>query len=203
MDRRIRQTRAETHAQTRERLLVAARQVFARSGYGGTSVDMIAAEAGYSKGAIYSNFASKEAIFLELLARYGDEEIAEFRHIMTLDPVDAREALSHWLETLHTDEDWAMLTMELALHARRNPDFAKQFYEIEKKLTDFHAEIITERFAQEGKVPPIDAVDLSLAFRTLACGLNLKLPSSDGSTGSNDTGRIIQKLLDALIELAA
>ena len=201
MERRIRQTRAEMHAQTRERLLVAARQVFARSGYGGTSVDMIAVEAGYSKGAIYSNFASKEAIFLELLSRYGDEEIAEFRRIMALDPVDARDALNHWLETMHTDEDWALLTMELALHARRNPDFAKQFYTIEKRLTDFHAGVIAERFAQQGKIPPISAVDLSLTFRTLACGLNLKLPLSERSRGPNDAGRIIHELFDALIEL--
>jgi AcrR family transcriptional regulator len=198
MERRTRRTRAEMHAETRERLLVAARQVFARAGYGGTSVDMIAAEAGYSKGAIYSNFATKEAIFLELLGRYGDEEIAEFRRIMALDPADSRNALNHWLDTMHADEDWALLTMELALHARRNPDFADQFYAIEQRLTDFHAGVIAERFAQSGKVPPIDPVDLSLAFRTLACGLNLKLPS-DPSKGSNDAGRIIHELLDALI----
>src|SRR5258705_2961093 len=52
-------TRAEQQTVTRERLLAAAEQVIARHGYGGASIDLITAEAGYSKGAIYSNFKSK------------------------------------------------------------------------------------------------------------------------------------------------
>jgi AcrR family transcriptional regulator len=181
-------------------LLIAARQVFAQSGYGGTSVDMIAAEAGYSKGAIYSNFPGKEAIFLELLERYKDEEIAEFQRIMSLDPASARKALRHWLETMHNDEDWALLTMELALHARRNPDFAERFYAIEEQLTNFHAGVIATRFAQQERGAPIDPRDLSLAFRTLACGMNLKLPPRE-PRAVNEAGRIIHELFDLLAGL--
>jgi AcrR family transcriptional regulator len=62
--RPVRLTRAEQQALTRERLLAAAERVLARHGYGGASIDLITAEAGYSKGAIYSNFESKEAVFL-------------------------------------------------------------------------------------------------------------------------------------------
>ena len=199
MGRRVRLTRSESHAQTREQLLVAARQMFARSGYGGTSVDMIAAEAGYSKGAIYSNFASKEAIFLELLERYKDEEIAEFSRIMALEDADSRKALLHWLETMHQDEDWALLTMELALHARRYPAFAKPFYAIEQKLTDFHAGLISELFARRERKPPMDPVALSLIFRTLACGMNLKLAPSR-PRAPNEAGRIIHELLNLLTD---
>ena len=68
-------TRAEQQAQTRERLLAAAERVLARHGYGGASIDLVTAEAGYSKGAIYSNFESKEAVFLELLRVYMEREI--------------------------------------------------------------------------------------------------------------------------------
>src|ERR1700738_5060654 len=101
MDKRIRLTRAESHAQTRERLLVAARQVFARHGFGGASVDMIAAEAGYSKGAIYSNFETKEAILFELLERYAEEQIADFQAMMQLDPEASRDAYNKWLDTVN------------------------------------------------------------------------------------------------------
>ena len=65
--RPVRLTRAQQQALTRERLLAAAERVLAGHGYGGASIDLITAEAGYSKGAIYSNFESKEAVFLELL----------------------------------------------------------------------------------------------------------------------------------------
>ncbi|MGD1058555.1 MAG: helix-turn-helix domain-containing protein, partial [Solirubrobacteraceae bacterium] len=59
-----RMTREQTRANTRERLLVAARSVFARSGFHGASVDEIASEAGFSTGALYSNFGGKEDLFL-------------------------------------------------------------------------------------------------------------------------------------------
>jgi AcrR family transcriptional regulator len=199
MDKRIRLTRAESHAQTRERLLLAARQVFARHGFGGASVDMIAAEAGYSKGAIYSNFETKEAILFELLERYAEEQISDFKAIMKLDPAATRDAINLWLDTMNADIDWDVVTMELQLHARRNPEFAERFHALEERLTKFYAEILAERFAREGRKPPLDPRSLSLAFRTLACGLNLKIPRSMPGR-ANEAGRIIHELLDLLLE---
>ena len=60
-------TREESRAVTREKLLASAYEVMAREGYEGASIDRIAEEAGFSKGAFYSNFESKDEIFLELL----------------------------------------------------------------------------------------------------------------------------------------
>jgi len=70
-------TRAERQAQTREELLEAAARVFVRRGFQGSSVEEITAEAGYTRGAFYSNFDSKEELFVELLnervyARYTE-----------------------------------------------------------------------------------------------------------------------------------
>ncbi len=180
MNKRIRLTRAESHAQTRERLLVAARQVFARHGFGGASVDMIAEEAGYSKGAIYSNFETKEAILVELLERYGEEQMADFRAIMQLDPGATRDAYNKWLDTMNADMDWDVMSMELQLHARRNPEFAERFYALEERLTNFYADIIAELFAR-------------------ACALNLKIPRPmPGRT--NEAGRITHELIDLMLE---
>ncbi len=66
-------SREESRRQTRARLLESAQDIFALDRFGGASVDQIAEHAGYSKGAIYSNFESKESLFLELL-----------RHVTTL-----------------------------------------------------------------------------------------------------------------------
>ena len=81
--RPVRLTRAQQQALTRERLLAAAEQVLARHGYGGASIDLVTAEAGYSKGAIYSNFESKEAVFLELLRVYMERDMAELARIQS------------------------------------------------------------------------------------------------------------------------
>ena len=82
--RPVRLTRAQQQALTRERLLAAAERVLARHGYGGASIDLITAEAGYSKGAIYSNFESKEAVFLELSRVYMERDTAELGRIVSI-----------------------------------------------------------------------------------------------------------------------
>src|SRR5277367_2377493 len=121
--RPVRLTRAQQQALTRERLLAAAERVLARHGYGGASIDLITAEAGYSKGAIYSNFESKEAVFLELLRVYMERDMAELGRIVSLAPQQLSAALNAWLETMHCDSDCPLLVTELQLHARRNPAY--------------------------------------------------------------------------------
>ena len=68
-------SRVESQALTRARLLDAAQDLFRREGYATTSVDRIAEAAGYSKGAFYSNFEGKEAIFLAVLDAQSQESL--------------------------------------------------------------------------------------------------------------------------------
>jgi AcrR family transcriptional regulator len=70
-------TREQSKALTRERLLLAARAVFARRGFHAASVEEIAAEGGYSTGALYSNFSGKEDLFLAVMDREIDEHARE------------------------------------------------------------------------------------------------------------------------------
>ena len=96
--RPVRLTRAQQQALTRERLLAAAERVLARHGYSGASIDPVTAEAGYSKGAIYSNFESKEAVFLELLRVYMERDMAELGRIVSLSPHQlGRHPIVPWL----------------------------------------------------------------------------------------------------------
>jgi len=126
-------TRAEQQAQTRSRLLAAAERVVAQYGYGGASIDLISAEAGYSKGAVYSNFENKEAIFLEVLARHMEGNIAELSALMDLDANHVSEALTAWLESMAVNDDCTLLAVELQLHARRNPAFAERYYALQRQ----------------------------------------------------------------------
>src|ERR1700719_1747631 len=83
-----RMTREQSNAHTRERLLAAARRVFASGGFHGASVEEIASEAGFSTGALYSNFDGKEDLFLVLMER----EIAEHAREIS-DAVSARSSI--------------------------------------------------------------------------------------------------------------
>ena len=65
-------TRAERREQTRDDLIAAADRLFVEGGFHATSLDQIAAAAGYTKGAVYSNFASKEDLFFAVYERRAD-----------------------------------------------------------------------------------------------------------------------------------
>src|ERR1700734_1182973 len=86
-------SRQESRLETRTRLLESAAQLFARGGYEGASVDLIAESAGYSKGAFYSNFESKEVIFLELLDVHKRREIDALAQLLARD-IPAQELLT-------------------------------------------------------------------------------------------------------------
>ena len=79
-------TRAERQAQTRGDLVDAAERLFIRQGFHPTSVDAVAAEAGYTKGAVYSNFASKEELFLAVYERRVDARVAEMEALLETAP---------------------------------------------------------------------------------------------------------------------
>jgi len=79
-----------------------------------------------------------------LLERYAEEQISDFKAIMKLDPAATRDAINLWLDTMNADIDWDVVTMELQLHARRNPEFAERFYALEERLTKFYADILAD-----------------------------------------------------------
>lgn len=125
-------TRDESRAQTRRKLLAAARQLVARDGFNGCSVDDIAETAGFSKGAFYSNFASKEEIFLELLDSHTAQQIPEV--LAQLDGVESAskvvEILSAWADEVSRDQSWSLMILELIRHARTNQTFSQRHQEL-------------------------------------------------------------------------
>ena len=195
--RPVRLTRAQQQAVTRERLLAAAEQVIARHGYGGASIDLITAEAGYSKGAIYSNFESKEAVFLELLRLYMERDMAELERIVSLDPDKLSAAVTGWLEVMHADRDCPLLMTELQLQARRSPAFAKRYYALQEQQTRTLAGIL-ERYFKAASTPlPMDLLDLAGSMTALAHGLSLQRPRSRPGAPSA-AGRVINRMLKLL-----
>jgi AcrR family transcriptional regulator len=110
-------SRTESRAQTRNRLLEAARELFAKEGYAATSVERIAEAAGYSKGAVYSNFESKESIFLEVLQLQGQEGLNELISAIQLteDRNGVVKLLVKWADDRSKSGSWSLTILE---HAR-------------------------------------------------------------------------------------
>ena len=92
--KRKRRTQAERREETREAALAAAARVFAQRGPHATSLDAIAEELGFSRGAVYYNFADKEELFLELLDRRCAARAEDLREVFADTPSDDVEATS-------------------------------------------------------------------------------------------------------------
>lgn len=195
--RPTRLSRAEQHAATRERLLAAAEEAFSRLGYGGASADLIAAEAGYSKGAFYSNFPNKEAILLELLRRYSERDMAELDKFTGLEPDDLRAAVTEWLNTAFVNSDCPELATELQLHARRSPEFAEHYYALQRKQIDALAQILRDCFETLSVALPIDARDLAASMMALANGIRLQRPANHADAPSG-AGQVVAEILNIL-----
>jgi AcrR family transcriptional regulator len=142
------QTRAEKRARTRSELLDSAARVFARRGLHAASVDQVAEEAGLTKGAVYSNFSSKEELFLAMLSeRYG-ERLRELRAIAAAagSPEATMQAGGvDFAATLDADPEWSALYVEAWAHAVRHPEFAARLIEHHRALHGELAAMVAEQ----------------------------------------------------------
>ena len=123
---------------TRNLLLRAAEQVFARVGYEKAQVEQIAEAAGFSKGALYAHFKSKEELFLALYEEKEASSLAKLREV--LDSAPTREGKIDAFRTfyidLSKDKKWALIGLEVKLFARRYPDVKERLRQIDGHVGD-------------------------------------------------------------------
>ena len=116
-----RKTRAETQAETRAQLVKTARQLFFEDGYHPTSLEKVADAAGYSKGAVYSNFRNKDELCTAVLDEVRAERLGEVLAIFAKPDTPSRiDAIRDWAERVIGDPGWTTLEVEFAAHARPN-----------------------------------------------------------------------------------
>ncbi len=118
-------TREESQALTRAKLLANAVRVVAAEGYEGASIDKIAEAAGCSKGAFYSNFSSKEELFLELLETHAGQDVVEIARLLdgVSGPAAIIDRFCEWADSRASDPTWGLLALELLRRARREATF--------------------------------------------------------------------------------
>src|SRR6267143_781390 len=132
-----------TRDDTREKLFEAAARVFEEQGIGGASIEIIAAAAGFTRGAFYSNFKSKDELIIAMLEDHVEQSIRR-----NLDLLARHKSLSDFIDALKTMDRSRqdplgcspLLHMEMILYVaraeKRRPDLAKRLRARRKLITD-------------------------------------------------------------------
>ncbi len=187
--------------QTRDHLLEAAARVFGERGYHGASLDDIAAAAGFTKGAVYSNFKSKEDLFLALLESRFASELEDLKAVLAQSEVGADDRLSDFVTLIVEQPNdparvtWGTLYEEFHLYARRNPEARARLAELDRRDVASVAEILRterERLHLDPATSPEDAARITLA---LTRGIAMMQ--------TTDPDAIDQRFLESMLEFLA
>jgi AcrR family transcriptional regulator len=123
-------SRKEKQAHTRSCLMKSAAKVFTRHGMDKASIDQVAEDAGYTKGAFYANFRSKEELFLAMLDEHFQEHIEEVERAFAdsdeSPPEQARHAAADFVRSLHADPERSRLFHEFIAYGMRDEDFRQE-----------------------------------------------------------------------------
>jgi AcrR family transcriptional regulator len=169
-------SRTERKAATRTELLDAARRVFVERGYHGASLDLVAGEAGYTKGAVYSAFGSKGQMFLAVYEREVDTRWSRIEHeVASRDrsdgPVDfGAESSRDYVERFRAEREWTLCLLEFRLHAARDAELNAAYSEAHRRVVERLAGVL----ALDSGRRPEDVLDVALAIVALSNGYVLE-----------------------------
>lgn len=144
---KVRLTREQSRDQTRQRLLDAAQSIFITKGFVAASVEDIAEQAGYTRGAFYSNFGSKSELLLQLLRRDHEHVMAEMRAIFEQEGASRaqmEESVLRHYSTHYRENDCFLLWMEAKLQAARDSQFRVGFNACLRELREVVAEYVRQ-----------------------------------------------------------
>ncbi len=191
-----RRTREERRAETRERLLDAAAKVFNRLGYHGASLEAVAEAAGFTKGAVYSNFATKQDLFLALLDRNNDARVSATEQ--ALGSWSLEQAIEMTPEALRaqarSDEGWDLLTIEFFLAAMRDPELRKRLVAGTREAWQRYGVVMDERIRMAGLHPGFTGAQLAQLINAFASGLLLQYYLDPEGTDLDAAARALRRI---------
>lgn len=163
-------TRERRRELTRTALIEAAAELFASNGFHATSLEEIAHAAGFTRGAIYKNFKSKEDILIAVVEWQQELQLAAYADAIDDPEVSVSDrvtvAADVWARAFRRDRDLSLLELELRLHAMRDPKFREQFAKWDRKQRERIAWFAAEQAQAAGlqlTIPSEDLAALSLA----------------------------------------
>jgi AcrR family transcriptional regulator len=170
-------TRAERSAQTRAELMASARQLFLRRGFHAASLELVAEEAGFTIGAVYSRFGSKADLFLAILDERIDQLVAEVAQVARLDqplPAHAELLAGRRMALLEREREWFPLVVEFWSHAARDERLRREFAARHERLVQAYAGLIEADYARLGLTLPLAPEVLARAVVAMGNGVALE-----------------------------
>ncbi len=171
--KRKRLTRQESRKLTRVKLAEAAERMFVRRGFDATSVEQIAAQAGFSRGAFYSNYADKDEIFVEVL----EKRLREARHALqfafakSADPADRFRTAREWYAGQWWPHEWAVLRTEFHLRALRNRKVRERLSALLDQELSENTAMLKQYYGEAHLSPPDHPQTIALILFVLSTGL--------------------------------
>ncbi|SDY11749.1 DNA-binding transcriptional regulator, AcrR family [Amycolatopsis xylanica] len=167
-------TRAEQQQRTHEHLLDAGRQVFLRRGFLAATVEEIAADAGYTRGAVYKHFGGKEGLWLAIIEAGADGHLQALRQALAAATSrdDVLAALS-----LPLDEDatkWSAAAAEVLAATAQQPETAVLIADIQRRHDDAVVALLAEHSGRLGLIPVLPLHQAVVMLGALGIGLALR-----------------------------
>ncbi|WIB59490.1 TetR/AcrR family transcriptional regulator [Curtobacterium sp. MCLR17_007] len=184
-------------AEVRERLLTAGAAVFAEHGVHEARLDDVAARAGFSKGAVYSNFSSKEDLLAQVMQRATNLVLGSLDDLVSEDvaATDIGDVVRTAFGRHDQSEQFALLS-EFRGYAIRHPEFLPEFVRQRRVLQDGVARLVHLWFDAHPEVDPGMPLDvLSEALIGANVGLVFDAPALDGT----NPGEVVATLVEAVI----
>jgi AcrR family transcriptional regulator len=186
MSRRL--SRAEQSDRNRAVLFAAARRVFLARGYHAATLEQIADEAGFSKGVVYSRFASKADMFLALLeeriAERAAQNAAAARRLAGSGDFGALLDLAQQAE--RATPGWRLLVTEFRTHAARDPELNRRYAAVHARTVDGLAQVLVSISGGDGETLPSPPRQLAELLLAIEAGLALEQTANPDALGGPD-----------------
>jgi len=170
-------TRKEKQAQTRACLMSSAAKVFARRGLQHASIDEVAEDAGFTKGAFYANFKNKEELFLAMLDEHFSKRIEDIEQAIASEGTAVEKARRYgdsFAETLRSDPEWERLFFEFSAYAVRDEDFRQELVTRHRTMRERIAAAFRAESEQYEKDPALPFEQVALMTGAMSNGFALE-----------------------------
>jgi AcrR family transcriptional regulator len=200
----VRLSRAERREQTRQELVIAAEACFVSQGFHASSVDEVAERAGYTKGAVYSNFAAKEDLFFAVYERRVEQVLTEvapgLRQLGAERAFD--ELATGAMHRRDPDDGWRAVFFEFWAHVVRHPELRERFAAIHARFLEPLADAVQQLAEDRGLTLPSDvtASQVAAAWNAMEVGLNLERLTQPQTVDRALARRMGRLLLDAVLD---
>lgn len=198
---RKRLTREESQAQTRATLMAVGRKHFIRYGLGGAVAEKIAEDAGYSRGALYSNFDGKEELFLAVIREEQNLRMQAFNSMFKEEP-SGKERLRKMRDAVAdvvTDPDWIVLRAEFEAGALRNERIRQTFVEVHRQQVRDAGNLIRNLVRSSEIHMRIKPNEFMMIILNLTHGLAVTQKILGAELSPKGTRHLIHSLFDHLI----